>query len=616
MHFNFWKRYSSLQVALFLLLLGTFPLSFFGFFGQYDKPILILVSVVGVVPMYWSSLKALGERNWASMDLLASVALTFSIIQGEWLSVIFIALMLTAARILETLSEERTEKSLQSLLKLRPESTKREREGTLETVSIEQLQIGDVVVVDAGERIPIDGTVVAGQATVDESSLTGESLPVDKEVGSRAQSSTLVLSGSLHVRTESIGKDTLIERIIALVQSAESEKPAIETLGQRFGKIYLLTTFIGAALLLVVTQNVSLVLAVVLVVCADDIAIAIPLTYLRAIGSAAKRGIVVKGGRYLETLGGVDTLVFDKTGTLTSGKPKVIRVVPVGNMTETQVVEQAALVASRSSHPLSKALMRYIQEQGIAFTTLSQGEVVAGMGVKAEGKAGQVFFGRREFVVREGIAVPEALILEEEKALGDGYTVSYCTEGTQVLGLVVFGDTLRPEAKAVVQELRSLGIKRMIMLSGDNNQAAQAVAHELGLDEFYGELLPEDKVTKLKELREGQVVAMVGDGVNDAAALALSHVGIAMGGMGSDGAIESANIVLMRDNLEAIPEAIRLARMAKSISIQDFYIWGATNIVGLALVFGGFMGPLGAAVYNFLSDFLPLANSLRARINR
>ncbi len=613
---SFLKRQYSWQEGLFFLLLTTLPLSFLGVFGAYDKAILIVIALIGVVPMYWSALQALQARNWASMDMLASVALTFSIIEGEWFSVIFIALMLTAARILETLSGERTKKSLQGLLKLRPEFAKVERDGTLETIPVEQVQKGDIVVVDAGERISIDGRIIAGQAAVDESSLTGESLPVDKKAGDVASSSTLLLSGSVHIATENVGKDTLIEKIIALVQSAETEKPAIETLGQKFGKTYLLVTFLGSLLLLAVTKNVSLVLAVVLVVCADDIAIAIPLTYLRAIGSAAKRGIVIKGGRYLETLGRVDTIIFDKTGTLTLGKPRVIKVVPATGTSEEEVVRLASFVASRSSHPLSKTLVAYAKTQAIAFTTAEKGEVVAGMGVRAESREGQVFFGRRSFLEEAHKTVPELLLNEESQALKNGYTVSYLLQGQDVLGLVVFGDTIRTEAKDVIAALRQLGIKKMIMLSGDNEEAAQAVAKELNLDGYYGGLLPEDKVAKLKQIREQGVVAMVGDGVNDAAALALAHVGIAMGGLGSDGAIESANIVLMRDNLEAIPETIQLAHTARKISIQDFYLWGGTNIVGLALVFGGLMGPLGAAVYNFISDFLPLMNVLRARITK
>lgn len=600
---------------LFIFLLTVLLFSFTGIFKEYENTLLITTASIGIAPVFIKAVQAIIERNWASMDMLASLALVFSIINGEWISTIFIALMLSAARILGTLSESQTEKSLQGLLKLRPETVKLERNGKIVTVSPDNLVKGDIIIVDAGERIPVDGVIVSGQGSVDESSLTGESLPVEKNTEDHARSSTLVTSGSLRIKTECVGKDTLIERIIALVQSAETEKPAIETLGQKFGKMYLLGTFVVSTLLLLLTQDTALVLAVVLVVCADDIAIAIPLTYLRAIGSAAKQGIVIKGGRYLETLGKVDAIIFDKTGTLTSGKPRVVSIAPANNITDKQFVATAASAATRSSHPLSKALIEYAKEQKIAYESSSMsGEVVSGMGVSMSTPAGVVLFGRKDFLTTNNIAIPKTLEDQEVRESSRGYSVSYLAQNGQPLGLVSFGDSIKPEAKAVINELRELGIKHVIMLSGDNERAARTVAEELGLDAFYAGLYPEDKVTKLRELHEKYTIAMVGDGVNDAAALALAHVGIAMGGLGSDGAIESANIVLMKDNLTAIPQAVRLAHTAKSISVQDFYIWGFTNVFGLALVFIGIIGPTGAAVYNFVSDFFPLINSLRARI--
>ncbi|MBP9750023.1 MAG: cation-translocating P-type ATPase, partial [Candidatus Pacebacteria bacterium] len=338
------------------------------------------------------------------------------------------------------------------------------------------------------------------------------------------------------------------------------------------------------------------------------------LTYVRAIGSAAKHGIVVKGGRYLETLGRVTTIVFDKTGTLTSGKPRVAGIIPVEGVDERALLAYAASAAARSTHPLSQALVAYATQQGVAYETSASGEVVAGMGVVTMADSERICFGRKAFLDREQIAVSPRLTELEDEESEKGHSVSYLAVNGAVLGLVSFGDTIKEGAKAVIAELRSLGITRMIMLSGDNERAARTVATELGLDAFYAGLFPEDKVTKLKELREGHVIAMVGDGVNDSAALALAHVGIAMGGLGSDGAIESANIVLMHDNLSAIPQAIRLAHTTRSISVSDFAIWGVSNIFGLALVFLGIIGPTGAAVYNFITDFFPLINSLRARV--
>lgn len=581
-----------------------------------DLWIMLLGTVAGVTPVFINAFRSLREREWASMDTLASVALIFSIIEGEWASAVFIALMLSAARLLEHITEARMERSIKSLMKLKPTTAKVERDGKLIVIATAHIIVGDIVVVDAGERIAVDGIIESGDATIDESSLTGESLPVDKTNGASVSSSTLVASGSVRVRTTRIGKDTTIERIIALVESSQEEKPEIETLGAKFGKIYLVFIFVGAAILLILTQNASLVLAVVLVVCADDVVIAIPLAHLRAIGTAAKRGIIVKGGKHLEMLGKVDTIVFDKTGTLTKGKPEVTTVVIAPRVKEGVLLQIAALAAQHSTHPLSKALVTYATKQGVILEEVHDAVVVGGKGVIAKFKRSRIIVGNEKFFINEGFTIDAALLQKAIAETETGKSISYVGKGNKVLGFCALSDTVKMDAGRVMNELRALGMKKIIMLSGDNERAAGALAKQVGIDIWFANLLPEDKVAKIKELSETGIVAMVGDGVNDAAALALAHVGIAMGGLGSDGAIESANIVLMHDNLDAIPQTIKLAHAVRRISIQDFFIWGISNMFGLALVFTGNIGPAGAAAYNFISDFFPLANSWRARISR
>lgn len=571
------------------------------------------VALLGILPVIWYAVMAVREREWASMDMLASIALIFSIVEEKWVSATFIALMLAAARLLERLTEQRTERSIRSLLNLRPATAKVDRNGTLVTVPIEALAVGDHVIVDVGERIAVDGRVLSGQAAVDESSLTGESSPVDKGEGDKVASGTLVASGSLRIRTTHVGKDTTLERIIALVESSRAEKPAIESLGERFGKAYLLIIFCGSIALFALTRDTALVLAVVLVVCADDVAIAIPLAYLRAIGSAAKRGIVIKGGRHLETFGQAVCFVFDKTGTLTQGRPTVQGLIPIAGVSEADLLATAALAAQRSTHPLSLAIMRSAKGKSIPFDEPLSAEVVGGKGVFAETPHGAVVIGRSIFMQEKQIAFPSALSPAVAAAEGQGQSILYVARAGKMLGCVALGDSVRPEAYSTIAALRELGVRRIIMLSGDNERAARFIATQVGIEECHANLLPEEKVSRLRMLRDEGVTVMVGDGVNDAAALAGAHVGVAMGALGADGAIESANIVLMHDDLLALPEVMRLARSVRKLSIQDFFIWGATNAIGLGLVFGGIIGPAGAAAYNFLSDFLPLANSVRAR---
>ena len=600
-----------------IALMGIVLAGYFARIVIFQNPLtLIVVTLIGTAPVLWNAVQALRQKDWASMDMLASIALVFSILDQEWVSAVFIAMMLAAARILGELTEARTERSIRSILKLRPTTAKVMRDKTMLTIDIDQVVLGDIVVVDAGERIPVDGTILEGDASIDESSLTGESLPIDKVVGQQALSSTLVSSGSLRIKTNRIGKNTTIERVIALIASSTAEKPKTQTMGERFGKTYLVSVFIGSAVLYTVTAKLSLVLSVVLVVCADDIAIAIPLAYLRAIGLAARRGIIVKGGRYLEALGTATTFVFDKTGTLTKGALAVSGVVAVAGTSQEKVLAAAATASYRSSHPFSKAIVRYAKDQSLKEIHPKSFKAVGGKGTIAQAAVGKIVTGKQSFLEDEGILVSQALKNKVERRAKTGESISYVAVAGKVIGFIAAADEPKANAKQAIADLRSLGATQIILLTGDNEHVAKSVSKDLGVTRWFANLLPEDKVKKIKQLRRSGSIVMVGDGVNDAAALAASDIGIAMGVLGTDAAIESADIALMRDDLSALPEAVRLARATRNVAIQDFWIWGITNIFGLGLVFGGIIGPAGAAAYNFISDFFPLFNSMRVRLTR
>jgi heavy metal translocating P-type ATPase len=410
-----------------------------------------------------------------------------------------------------------------------------------------------------------------------------------------------------------VGKDTTLEKIIELVKSSREQRSKIYTLAERFGKAYLICIFLAATLLLIYTKDATFVLAVVLVVCADDVAIAIPLAYLAAIGSAAKKGVIVKGSAHLEALGRATTFVFDKTGTLTMGKLSVSGIYCVGQCSEEEIIRYSAIASRGSDHPLSKAIVAYAEAHGAKNILPDASHSIGGKGIVATHAGEHITVGRIAFLESEGIPVPDD-VREEAGRLGDqGMSVSLTAKNGSVLGIIGLHDEIKKDAKQSLDLLRSYGATRIVMMTGDNEHVAKAVAEKLGITEFYAGLLPEDKVARIKQFMKESEVVMVGDGVNDAAALSSATVGVAMGAIGYDTAIESAEIVLMRDDLLQIPNTVRLARHVHGISIQDFYIWGATNAFGLALVFAGFIGPSGAAAYNFISDFFPLANSLRAR---
>lgn len=602
------------DLGLSFLLLTVLGLHYGNLLGAVDEPMLVAAAFGGTLPVLWRAGLAVREHEWASMDMLASVALVFSLLSAQWPSAVFIALMLAAARILDELTHDRTEKSIRGLLSLRPLTAKVERVGKIVVVPAGEVVVGDIVVADIGERIAVDGDIISGEATINEASLTGESLPVEKAVGAKAMSSTLVASGSIRIRTTKVGKDTTLERIIALVESSRDEKPKAQTLGEQFGKMYLITIFIASGGLYFFTHNLPLVLSVVLVVCADDVAIAIPLAYLRAIGSAASRGIIVKGGKHLEVLGQAKIVVFDKTGTLTEGKLSVADVVAVEGTIKDMVIETGALAARRSSHPVAHALVAYADAQKFPATFPDESEERGGQGIVARKDGARIVVGKTVFLKTLEIPIPPSLEEQANKESDKGRTVSYVAREGTVLGFFAVADTLKQNARESIKALKALGVNKVVMLTGDNERVAQAIAGEIGIDVIHANLMPEDKIAQVKLFQKEGVTVMVGDGVNDAAALAGADVGVAMGALGSEGAIESAEIVLMRDDLSTLADAMRLARSARRVSVEDFFIWGITNAAGLALVFGGIIGPSGAAAYNFISDFFPLANSLRVRV--
>lgn len=612
-----WQKiqwYYVFELLLGIFLFSSLALSLLHWIdpGQ-QREFFFLVGVVGVAPVLWSAYRALRSRE-ITVDFLAGIALIFALVGREWNSVIFVALMLSAARVLNYWNNERTKNNLEGLMKLRPELAMiKGSDGSLRKVAVESLQVGQIVLGSAGQRVPVDGVLMSGQATIDEASLTGESMPVEKNIGSQLYSSTLVVSGGFEMKANRVGSETTLERMIALVEQAHADKPAISTLAEKFGKWYILSIFAVTILLWIFFRDLNLLLAVALVVCADDVAIAIPLAYVSALGNAAKRGIVIKGGRYLETIGQASIFIFDKTGTITKGVLRVEQVIPLGPITKEQFLGYAKKLGEQSNHPVAKALARLSLEESSFSPGIPENfQEISGKGLAGIFGDRHVLVGRRALMGERNISINDDLEEKIQRVEQGGQSVVLIAVNQDVVGLLGVADEIRPDIREVITELRNLGAKRIVMLTGDNDTVARRVATEVGIEEFYAGLLPEQKLERVSQLTEGnQVSVMVGDGVNDAAALERATVGVAMGAIGYDAAIDSANIVLMRDDLRRLPEVIRLAHSLRGIVKQNFWIWGLSNIVGLSLVFTGVIGPVGAAAYNFLSDFIPLLNSLK-----
>lgn len=603
------------QYGDIVLIVAVFLAGVIYYFGVFPSSISIRiaagVSMFATVPVALSALKALISKK-ISVDLLASFAMIFSLISSQWASALFIGLMLAAARIFLAISEQRARRSIKHLLKLKPTHANVERGTGVVEVPVHEIKIGDIVVTELGERVPVDGVVVKGEGSIDESSITGESVPVNKKIGDVVVSSTIIVAGSLEIKVTHIGKDTMLEKIIDLVENSQINKAHIATSAEKFAGWYVLIVGAVSLVLFFFTHNLAFVLSFVLVVCADDIAVAIPLAFLTAIGYAAKRGVIIKGGEYVESLHKAKIVVLDKTGTITKGLLKVEHIIPFNDASLKTIFSFGGMISILSSHPASKALLAYIKEQGIQVSEPDRFEEFGGRGAIARYGNTKVFIGKIDFLKEQGVVIGS----EEKKEIQDredeGLSVTLLATDGNIIGAFCFADTLKHDIKKTLDDLRGLGIEKIVMLTGDNERAAKRIAQAAGIDTFHANLLPEEKLKFLKSyLSPHYSTIMIGDGLNDAAALALADVGIVMGGTGYDVSIESADVVLMKDNFSRVPEMIRLSRFVLAIARQNYGIWASVNIVGIGLVFTGILHPTTAAFYNFATDFLPLINSAR-----
>ncbi len=577
-----------------------------------DHTLLTFFASIATLPVLYSAYQALRNRK-ITVDLLAGIALAVSLLNYEWASAVFINLMLTSARIFDAYTRNRARKAILSLMKLKPEKVKVKKGDEIIEEAISKIKSGDLIIVELGERVPVDGIVIEGYAQIDQSSLTGESLPVNKNIGDEVLSSTLNVSGSLVIRAEKVGKDTTFEKIIRLVEQSQKDKAGIQTIADKFTAWYIGITLLGSVLVWIFSRNLNLVLSILLVTCADDIAVAIPMAFSAGISNAAKKGIIIKGGSFLEGLVRVKTIVVDKTGTLTKGKLKVCKIYVFNGKTEQEIVSLAAGADFFSTHPIARAIVQYADEQKISFEKTDKFKEVSGKGAIAIIDEKKVICGKIAFLEEEGVIFSLKQKAEIEKIKETEYgSILLVAKDNQPEGLILLEDEIRPEVKGTIEKFYAMGIEKVIMLTGDNEKSAQKVAQKIGLTAYHAELLPEDKLNYVKKyLNDKNKVAMIGDGVNDAASLALADVGIAMGAIGTDAAIEAADIALMKDDFSKVGEAIELSQLVAKISKQDFWIWGIVNAGGLALVFFRIIGPEGAAAFNFITDFFPLLNSMR-----
>jgi P-type Cu+ transporter len=567
------------------------------------------VSVIGVAGLLiggWPILKEAFENileRRMTMELSMTIAVVAAAAIGEFFTALVITLFVLVAEVLEGLPVGRGRKAIRDLLEFLPREVSVRRAGSIRAISAEELSVGDAILVAPGGRIPVDGAVLSGHSFVDESRITGESMPVEKMAGAQVFAGSINQSGALEIAAERIGRDTSYGKIIEAVERAEKSRAPVQRLADRLAGYLVYFALGAAALTFLITRDIYATISVIIVAGACGIAAGTPLAILGSIGRSARLGAIVKGGVHLETLGRVDTVVLDKTGTLTFGRPEVQQVAPVAGATGEDLLDAAATAEVRSEHPLGKAIVAYARKQGRNVIEPTSFAYTPGRGITTQAADGTILVGNQAWMDENGISMPAA------SGLATGSEVFVARDG-RFLGSISVADTVRPEAKRAIEALHRMGV-RTVLLTGDARPVATAVGSALGIEEIEADLLPEHKLARVRSLVAAKrTVAMVGDGVNDAPALAEASVGIAMGS-GTDVAQESADVVLLGNDLERFVETLAVARRTRGIIWQNFVGTITVDTLGIVLAALGFLNPLLAAGIHVVSELAFILNSAR-----
>jgi heavy metal translocating P-type ATPase len=566
-------------------------------------------TVIGGFPIYKEAWENLLKRRM-TMELSMTIALLSALAIGQFFTAIVIAFFVLFAELLEGYTVGGGRRAIEQLINALPRHVTVRRNGQERELKVEELSAGEVIVIRPGERIPVDGTVTKGSSYVDQSSITGESLPIEKTEQSKVFAGTINKNGVLEVSVERVGRDTTFGKIIQVVEQAEKSKAPVQRIADRLAAGLVYFALAAAILTFLVTRNLTATIAVIIVAGACGVAAGTPLAILAGIGSAARRGIIVKGGLYLERLADIDTIVLDKTGTLTMGIPEVTGILIANGATENEVLQNAAIAEQHSEHPIGEAIIRKARTAKLSLREYSDLRYIPGKGLTCLDAGSKIVVGTQTLLEENGIRFDTNGDGSFLNATKPGETLVYVGRNRTVLGALSIADQLRREAIQAVDDLKRQGY-RTLLLSGDSSEAASAIGAQLGVHEAIGNLLPEQKLEKVRELlRQGRKVAMVGDGVNDAPALAEATVGIAMGG-GTDVALETADITLMTSDLSRLTEVFGIAKRCYRVIMFNF--WGTITVdtLGIGLAFFGLLAPIIAALIHVGSELAFILNSAR-----
>lgn len=588
-----------------IALTGT--IAFLYWKGVVPVQVLWVAVAIGLYPLVKVGLLDLIKERKIGTEIFVTIATLVAVFGGETVAGAVLMTIILIAEFIADLNTDRARASIKSLIGSVPQNAIVRRDGREETVAIASLKVGDVVLVRTGEKIPVDGKVVSGQASVNQAPITGESIPQEKNTDAEVFAGTIVESGALDVRTEKLGGDTIFSRIIALVENAEDERAPVQKLADKVSAFLIPAVLIFLIGVYFFTHDIRKIVTLMIFTSPAELGLATPLVMIAAIARGARSGVLIKGGLYLEVLAKVDAMVFDKTGTLTANKPAVVDVHVIDiSYSREELLRLAAAADRRSAHPLAKAVVASAIESGIAIPEPSSYEAIQGRGVRATVEGKTILVGNPALMKDGNVSI-------NGEIASSGRTPVHVAVDRTFIGVIFIADALRPGAREALAELRKSGVKQLVMLTGDNQSTAEAIAKDIGLDGVRADLMPEGKVAAIAELQQkGFSVAMIGDGVNDAPALARANVGIAMGGGGTQAALEAADIALMTDDLNKIVAARNIARRAYRTVQENLWVGvGVVHVCGITAALMGWIGPIQAAVLHLGPDVLVFLNSIK-----
>jgi heavy metal translocating P-type ATPase len=558
----------------------------------------LVATVFGGFQRFVSGFKDIFHRR-ITVNVFVAVALGATLAIGEFRPAAMIVFIMAVAGALESYTLDRTKKSIQALLDFAPKTASIRRGDKEVAIPVSDIQVGDVAVVRPGERIPVDGLVTTGASSVNQAPITGESMPVEKSVGAEVFAGTLNESGRLDIWTTKVGKDTTLSRIVHLVREAQETRAPIQNIADNFTAWFLPTVMVLAIIGFVASRgDIHVAVSILLVACPCAFAIATPTAVTAGVSNMARQSVLIKGGKFLELAQKIDTLLVDKTGTFTFGRPRVMDMVAFDGLSPDDVLFLAATAEKYSEHPLARAILAEGKRRGLNIPDPEDFEIKSGMGVMARHSSRCILVGNPQFLENEGIAPRAEFSRVVAEYAAKGMTAVLIAVDGRMTGALALADEIRPEVAQSIASLKAMGIGRIVMLTGDNKEVAQSVAKQIGVDDFEAGLLPEDKLEQVRKLRaRGELVGMIGDGINDAPALALADMGIAMGAAGTDVAIETADVTLMNDNLTGVVDFVWMSgKVIRRIKLNIFFSI-IYNVIGLSLGLVGMLTPIHAVFF-------------------